>query len=73
MVSGVEGEAVKGYRTVLVNAALLGVALTDYLIADGQLVGLVVSNPKAAGLIVAAVNLLNIALRFVTTGPVGKK
>lgn len=61
----------KGYRTVILNAALLALALTDYFVASGALVGQLIDNPKAAALVVAAVNVANIALRFATTGPVG--
>lgn len=63
----------KGYRTILLNLGLLLLAVTDYFVASGTLLGTLLDNPKHAALAVAAVNVLNIALRFVTTGPVGKK
>lgn len=63
----------KGYRTVLVNLALLAIALTDYFIGSTPLVSQIISDPKAAGLVVAGVNVINIALRFATTSAVGKK
>ena len=63
----------KGYRTVLVNLALALVAVTDYFVASGSIIGALFDSPRQAALAVAGVNVLNILLRFVTTGPVGKE
>jgi hypothetical protein len=64
----------KGYRTILLNAALALVALTDYFVANSALIGTLLDNdPKRVALVVALVNGANIFLRFITTGPVGQK
>ena len=63
----------QGYRTFFVNFALMAVALSDYFIANGSIVGTLVSDPKKAVLIVAGVNVVNIVMRFFTTTAPGKK
>lgn len=60
----------KGMRTILLNVALLAILLTDYLMSAGALFSSVFSDTKDAALAVMGVNALNIALRFITTGPV---
>lgn len=60
----------KGMRTILLNVALLAILLTDYLMGAGSLFSSVFTDPKDAALAVMGVNALNIALRFITTGPV---
>lgn len=62
----------KGWRTVAINAALAAVAVTDYF-TSGAVIGQLVSDPRDAMAVVAAVNVVNIALRFITTTPVGQK
>jgi zinc D-Ala-D-Ala carboxypeptidase len=58
---------------VVVNGAMVVVALTDYLIAGGSLVSQAVSDPKTAGLIVIGLNLANIALKTVLDGRAKRK
>lgn len=62
----------KGWRTVLVNAGLFGIAVTDYLLG-GSLIQQVITDPKDASLAVAVVTAVNLGLRKLTTGPIGEK
>lgn len=62
----------KGWRTIALNVALAGAAVFDYLSASQGLIERAVDNPKHAALVVLAVSVVNILLRLVTTGPVGK-
>lgn len=63
----------KGYRTLLVNGAMLAALLADYVAANATLFGSLFSNPKHAALAIVLVNVANIVLRFVTTTAVGGK
>jgi hypothetical protein len=64
----------KGYRTILLNAALALAALTDYFVTNSALINTLLDNdPKRVALVVALINGVNILLRFITTGPVGQK
>lgn len=62
----------KGYRTILINGALLLIVATDYIVSNGSLVQAAVSDPKMATLVLGGLNILNLVLRSVTDGPVGK-
>ncbi len=63
----------KGWRTVLLNLACMAVLMTDYLLGASGIWPQLLDNPKHATAVVLGINLLNIALRFVTNTPVGKK
>lgn len=63
----------KGWRTVLLNAAVGGVALTDWLLNSGDLVGALVADKSDAALALAAITAANLLLRKLTTGPLGSK
>ena len=63
----------KGWRTLALNAAVAVALVLDYLAASAGLIGSVLENPRHAAAVVLGVNVANILLRLVTTGPVGKK
>lgn len=63
----------KGWRTIALNVAVAAAMVFDYLAASAGLIGGVLDNPKHAAAVVLAVNVANILLRLITTGPVGKK
>lgn len=63
----------KGYRTILANGVLLAMSVGDYLVNNGGVVSSLVEDPKSAARTIAVITIVNIALRSVTTGPVGKK
>ena len=63
----------KGYRTIALNGLMIALLLTDYLVANTGVIAQVFSDPKHAALAMIGVNGLNIALRFFTNTPVGKR
>lgn len=63
----------KGWRTVVLNALLVLLAVTDYLVSASGILPSVFSDPKQAAAIVVGVNVVNVVLRFVTTTPIGKR
>ena len=62
----------KGYRTILLNLAMLLIPICDYLVTGGTLVSTMIDDPKWATIVVVTINILNIVLRFITTTPIGK-
>jgi hypothetical protein len=64
---------VKGYRTLALNLAPGVVLMLDYAIGSGQILGLLIENPKTLAAVMLGLNLANIWIRFLTTTPVGKK
>jgi hypothetical protein len=68
-------ERFKGYRTVVVNAIpAVTIALTDmvaFLAGFGW--DAIITNPRYAAYAALGFNILNIALRFKTTTPIGIK
>lgn len=63
----------KGYRTIVANGVLLAMSVGDYLVNNGSIVSSLVEDPKSAARTIAVITIVNIALRAITTGPVGKK
>lgn len=59
-----------GYKTVIFNAALVGLPLTDWIINNSAIVKPLMGEYGPA--ILALVGLIGINLRFVTTSPVFK-
>jgi hypothetical protein len=59
----------KGYRTIAVNAGIAGLTAAVAYLGNIDWTSV---DPKAALIAPGIVALLNIGLRFVTTGPVGK-
>lgn len=65
--------SLKGWRTIAFNVALAAAAVFEYLAASTGIVERVISDPKQGALVVLGVSIVNVLLRFITTGPVGKK
>lgn len=63
----------KGYRTLLFNMIPMLAVVFDYLILQGDLVKLMISDPTTAALVMCSINCVNIMLRFATNTGVGKK
>ena len=63
----------KGYRTLVFNLVPMLAVIFDYLILQGDLVKLMITDPTIAALTMCGINCINIALRFMTTTPVGQK
>jgi hypothetical protein len=59
----------KGYRTIAINAGVAGLAGTVAYLGNIDWSSV---DPRAAIIAPGLVALLNIGLRFLTTGPVGK-
>ena len=62
----------KGWRTVIFNAALGGLALTDWL-TGGEIVRAVISDPEDAALAMAVITAVNLVLRKFTSTRIGSK
>ena len=65
--------ALKGYRTLLLNLGAALLAIVDYLANAGGLLASVFASPERAALATIVLGSLNVALRMVTTSPVGKQ
>lgn len=63
----------KGYRTILINLLPIVIGLIDYIVANGETVKLMIHDPMMVTFIIVAGNMINIILRFLTSGPVGKQ
>lgn len=59
----------KGYRTLLFNLAILGLAVTDYLVGFDFSI---FASPRIAAVLILGITLINIILRFFTTTVIGK-
>jgi len=68
-----EASMLKGYRTLLFNLIPILILLGDYVLANGNLISLLITDPTTAAIVVALINMVNIVLRFVTTTPAFKK
>jgi len=66
-------KSMRGWKTITFNVALIGLALSDYLTATTGVFSAIFEDPKHATLAVTAIGLINVLLRLVTTGPVGKR
>jgi hypothetical protein len=62
----------KGWRTVIFNAALGAIALTDWLLG-GDLLKQVFSDPADAALAVTVITAINLVLRKFTSTRIGSK
>lgn len=63
----------KGYRTVLLNLAAVLLAVVDYLDNDHDLLAIAFGSPERAAIAAIVLGTTNVALRFITTTPVGRK
>jgi hypothetical protein len=60
----------KGYKTMLVNGAAAALPVLDQVLANGEVIGVVLGAQGAAAL--SILGLLNMVLRWVTKTPVFK-
>lgn len=61
----------KGYRTVILNGAMVALPVIDYLSSNGAVVGALLGPAGATAL--SLLGLANLVLRWVTTTPIFKK
>jgi hypothetical protein len=62
----------KGWRTVIFNAVLGAITVTDWLLG-GELLKQVFSDPADAGIAITVVTAINLVLRRMTTTALGSK
>lgn len=63
---------VKGYKTLMVNGALLALSVTSYLADAKTLITSAIGNEKHAAIVIIGITVVNIVLRFCTSTPWGK-
>jgi len=61
----------KGYKTVILNGAMVALPVIDYLSSNGAVVGALLGPAGATAL--SLLGLANIVLRWVTSTPIFKK
>lgn len=64
-------QGLRGWRTIAINVGIAMLLVTDYLVAAHGVFPQLLEDPRHATLAVVAVNVINILLRVITTGPVG--
>ena len=63
----------KGFKTALINGALVLVPILDYATNNSELIALLVSSPAAAAAVISGIGFANVVLRSVTTTAIGNK
>ena len=64
----------KGWRTILVNVAIMVAAVCDYMLAHGGLfLSTVIKSPLTLLAFIIGINALGMAMRVITTTRLGSK